>query len=75
MEDGLHGRSLLLNRFVNRVVMDACRIGSHDLPPGVVVQADVWSLHHDSALWGEDPESFKPERLVKIIISWLVGCV
>lgn len=29
---------------------------------GTQIQADVFSLHHNKELWGEDVEKFIPER-------------
>ena len=35
--------------------------GAH-VPPGVVVGANPWVLHHDAAVFGKDVESYRPER-------------
>ena len=43
-----------------------------DIPEGVVILADVWSVHHDPDIWGNDQYSFVPERFVELFI---VGAV
>ncbi|KAK2147647.1 hypothetical protein LSH36_543g01059 [Paralvinella palmiformis] len=40
-----------------------------DIPEGVVILADVWSVHHDPDIWGNDQYSFVPERFSKEAIA------
>jgi len=57
---------------VNRECHEACNISGMDIPEGVVILADVWSVHHDPDIWGNDQYSFVPERFVELFI---VGAV
>uniref|UniRef100_A0A914UMH9 Cytochrome P450 n=1 Tax=Plectus sambesii TaxID=2011161 RepID=A0A914UMH9_9BILA len=47
-----------------RVCMKGCTVGEQKLQveEGVVVQANVWSIHYNKKIWGEDADSFRPER-------------
>ena len=44
--------------------MEDCTVKNLRIPKGMVVAADVWSIHHDPELW-PDPERFDPDRSVK----------
>lgn len=47
-----------------RVCVKACTVGDAQLhiPDGTVVTADVWSVHYDKGTWGDDADTFNPER-------------
>uniref|UniRef100_A0A914UNI5 Cytochrome P450 n=1 Tax=Plectus sambesii TaxID=2011161 RepID=A0A914UNI5_9BILA len=47
-----------------RLCMKGCTVGEQKLQveEGVVVQANVWSIHYNKKIWGEDADSFRPER-------------
>ena len=42
--------------------MQACSVKGVDVPQGVTVVADVWSIHKDPEHWGTQAEKFDPER-------------
>lgn len=37
----------------------------HTFPPGTVVSVPVYVVHRDKAAWGDDVESFNPDRWAK----------
>ncbi|KAK2164743.1 hypothetical protein LSH36_59g01037 [Paralvinella palmiformis] len=49
-------------RAVNRQCFSPCKINDLDIPEGMAVHVDVWSIHYDKKLWGEDADKFVPER-------------
>uniref|UniRef100_A0A914VYX4 Cytochrome P450 n=1 Tax=Plectus sambesii TaxID=2011161 RepID=A0A914VYX4_9BILA len=54
-----------LASFANqRLCMKGCTVGEQKLQveEGVVVQANVWSIHYNKKIWGEDVDIFRPER-------------
>ncbi len=46
--------------------MKGCTVGEQNLQveEGMGVQANVWSIHYNKDIWGEDADKFRPERLV-----------
>jgi cytochrome P450 len=46
-----------------RLVKQPVRIGGFDYPPGVVLMASVYLIHHDPAIYPE-PYAFRPERFL-----------
>ncbi|KAK6174276.1 hypothetical protein SNE40_017586 [Patella caerulea] len=52
----------LASVIIARKCTNTCVVKGITIPKGMVVQADVWSLHKDKAIWGEDVETFDPER-------------
>jgi hypothetical protein len=48
--------------------MSKCIAGGMQLDEGICVHVDVWSLHYDKTVWGEDAAEFRPERCVNIYI-------
>jgi cytochrome P450 len=56
-----------------RLVKQAVRIGGFDYPPGVVLMASVYLIHHDPSMYPE-PYAFLPERFLDAApgaYSWL----
>ncbi|KAL9562748.1 hypothetical protein ACKAV7_013100 [Fusarium commune] len=35
------------------------------IPPGTIVGMSAWGMHHDTEIWGQDVEQFRPERWVE----------
>ncbi|XP_013415692.1 cytochrome P450 3A29 [Lingula anatina] len=48
--------------FISRRCMESCVVSGISIPEGVTVQADVWSIHRDPDVWGDNPDTFDPER-------------
>lgn len=53
--------------FVARRCMNPCTVGGMDIPVGMCIQANVWTIHRDPEIWGPntdqlDPERFSPEN-------------
>ena len=46
---------------MDRQVVEADRLGSHDVAPGDIVSIWPWLLHRHRKLW-EEPDSFDPDR-------------
>ena len=46
-----------------RLVKQSVRIGGFDYPPGVVLMASAYLIHHDPAIYPE-PSAFRPERFL-----------
>ncbi|CAN6319914.1 unnamed protein product [Urochloa humidicola] len=46
-----------------RVSREDTSVAGHDIPAGTRVLVNVWSIGRDPALWGDDVEEFRPERL------------
>jgi len=48
----------------SRICMKTCEVGEQKLKmeAGMTIVANVWSIHLDKKLWGEDAEQFIPER-------------
>ncbi|KAL0923631.1 hypothetical protein M5K25_007696 [Dendrobium thyrsiflorum] len=42
-----------------------CVVGGFSVPAGTSVFVNVWVIHRDPHLWGEDAEEFKPERFLE----------
>ncbi|KAJ8317594.1 hypothetical protein KUTeg_005498 [Tegillarca granosa] len=47
---------------VARQCMESCNVNGYDIPEGMIIQANVWDVHYNPDIWGEDPEKFIPER-------------
>ena len=45
------------------MTMNDAVVGGIHIPPGVIIQLDVFSMHYDAEVWGPvDPYEFYPER-------------
>ena len=43
-----------------------------EIPEGLCIQLDAYSVHRDPELWGPiDPESFYPDRFITVIFILL----
>lgn len=42
--------------------MRTSKVGDYQIEPGMIVQANVWDLHYDKSVWGDDPTTFDPLR-------------
>lgn len=42
--------------------METAKLGDLTIEKGTLVQADVFSVHYDPEIWGDDAENFVPER-------------
>ena len=45
--------------------MEDTEVSGYKIKEGMIVQANVWELHYDKKVWGEDPSTFEPERYIK----------
>ncbi|VDH92143.1 putative cytochrome P450 CYP13A4 [Mytilus galloprovincialis] len=52
----------LASTVVARQCMEPSKVQGIDIPSGMIVQANVWDIHYDPKIWGDNPEQFKPER-------------
>lgn len=48
-------------RFTNRYASEDVQYGDLKIPKDVIVQAPVYTIHHDPEFWS-DPETFDPDR-------------
>ncbi|XVF83798.1 hypothetical protein PTKIN_Ptkin16aG0521500 [Pterospermum kingtungense] len=47
---------------VPHVSSDHCNIGGYDIPKDTMLLVNVWAIHRDPKLWGNEATSFRPER-------------
>ncbi|XP_053407088.1 putative cytochrome P450 CYP13A10 isoform X1 [Mercenaria mercenaria] len=52
----------LASTVIARQCMRTSKVGDFQIEPGMIVQANVWDLHYDKNVWGEDPTTFDPQR-------------
>lgn len=52
-----------------RICMKDVEVGGLPIPQGMMVQPDVWSLHHDPVYWGDSPNEFDPDRFLPEAVS------
>ncbi|KAI1718569.1 cytochrome p450 domain-containing protein [Ditylenchus destructor] len=45
-----------------RTCTETTTLGKYTVESGTIVQADAFTIHYDSEIWGSDAEQFKPER-------------
>ncbi|VDI12059.1 Hypothetical predicted protein [Mytilus galloprovincialis] len=55
----------LASTVVARQCMETCTIRGIRIPSGMIIQANVWDIHYNQDLWGEDTERFIPERFTQ----------
>jgi cytochrome P450 len=48
-----------------RTNLSPIEIDDHVIPPGYDIVINIYSLHHNPAVWGEDHMTFKPERFTR----------
>lgn len=53
--------SFLLQRFVPDGGLD---VGKYHIPAGTAVGISAWVIHQDKSIYGEDADTFRPERWV-----------
>lgn len=58
---------------LNRMIHQETKIGDITLPAGSLIQLHTLLLHHDSDVWGEDVNEFKPERFTEGVSSVTKG--
>ena len=51
-------------RAVSRETQRDCVVNGIPLEKGVGIRADIYSLHYDRDVWGDDIDDFRPERYV-----------
>lgn len=54
--------SLFFSSVVARQCMESCNINGINIQKGMLVQANVWSVHYNQEHWIEDTQKFIPER-------------
>jgi cytochrome P450 len=62
IRESLRTTSFLLGP--NRLAMKDMQAGQYSIQKGTMVALSAYVAHHDKTLWGEDTESFKPERFI-----------
>jgi len=76
---GVMKESLRLNSPVTglgmRVLKDPAgdTLGNQYIPPNMCVMPQIWSMHHDTKVWGADPTVFDPMRYVTEEVDEGVG--
>jgi cytochrome P450 len=48
-----------------RVNLSPIKIENHVIPAKSMITINIYNLHHNPAVWGEDHMTFKPERFTK----------
>ncbi|CAN0902701.1 (S)-N-methylcoclaurine 3'-hydroxylase isozyme 1 (Fragment) [Linum grandiflorum] len=44
--------------------LETIKVMDYTIPEGALVTANVWAIARDCSIWGDDAESFKPERFM-----------
>ncbi|KAL3863942.1 hypothetical protein ACJMK2_005663 [Sinanodonta woodiana] len=52
----------LASTVVARQCTESTEVGGMLIPEGMVIQANIWDVHYNSTLWGENTHRFDPER-------------
>ena len=45
--------------------METIKTGGLTIKEGVFIIVDPWTVHHNTEIWGDDAETFRPERLIQ----------
>lgn len=48
--------------FIQRLVTTDIQLEGYKIPAGSHIALDIFNLHHNPSVWGEDGNEFKPER-------------
>jgi cytochrome P450 len=48
--------------FIQRQVTEDIELEGYKIPAGTSIALDIYNLHHNPSVWGEDRNEFKPER-------------
>ena len=48
--------------FIQRQVTEDIELEGYKIPAGTSIAMDIFNLHHNPSVWGEDRNDFKPER-------------
>ncbi|XP_022343234.1 cytochrome P450 3A24-like [Crassostrea virginica] len=55
----------LASTVVARQCMESCTVNGIEIPKGMLVQANVWSVHYNQDHWIEETQKFIPERFTE----------
>lgn len=45
--------------------METSTVNGMEIPKGMIVQANVWDIHYNTEIWGDNPAEFIPERYIQ----------
>ncbi|WAR13743.1 CP4B1-like protein [Mya arenaria] len=48
--------------FIQRQMTEAINIEGFTIPEGSHVAIDIYNIHHNASMWGEDYDNFRPSR-------------
>jgi cytochrome P450 len=48
----------------SRLAMKDIQVGDYTIPKGTLVTLSAYMTHHDKELWGNDVDTYKPERFI-----------
>jgi len=54
----------LISIGVSHSVTEDCSFAGYNFKKGFVVVANLYGVHHDIDIWGNDVDQFKPERFL-----------
>jgi len=47
---------------LTRMTAKPVQMGGIEIPVGTKLTVDIWSMHHNPAVWGDDADTYRPER-------------